>query len=345
MSKKEELFNRIFSVSLMVLMAVVIIGITIKNYADAGGARDKALLVVAAFASVCGIMSTVLSANARIANFFFGIVNVTVYGIVCFMKGNFGNAAINLLYFLPMQFVGLSSWRKRGAGKSRLSARRLDASGRILFPALFLVGSIVAWIILCAVKATPGQSLHDLLWSADPAISAMRRVVAFDAVATVCNLIGQYLLSLAYMEQWFFWIVVNISSVAMWSLTAAGDAEAGRSTSLAAIYIVKYSFYLINALNGLRIWWALSRPADAVDAADVAAAGAVAVAAGVADAAAGTVADAVAGVGIADADAAADAGADTDADADTVAASVADVAAGIAASVADDTDTVASMKK
>ena len=313
MSKKEELFNRIFSVSLMVLMAVVIIGITIKNYADAGGARDKALLVVAAFASVCGIMSTVLSANARIANFFFGIVNVTVYGIVCFMKGNFGNAAINLLYFLPMQFVGLSSWRKRGAGKSRLSARRLDASGRILFPALFLVGSIVAWIILCAVKATPGQSLHDLLWSADPAISAMRRVVAFDAVATVCNLIGQYLLSLAYMEQWFFWIVVNISSVAMWSLTAAGDAEAGRSTSLAAIYIVKYSFYLINALNGLRIWWALSRPADAADAADVA---------GVADVAAdGAVAgaDAVADVGIADADAAADAGAGADADADTVA--------------------------
>ena len=84
-----------------------------------------------------------------------------------------------------------------------------------------------------------------------------------DALATVCNIIGQYLLSTAYMEQWFFWIVVNISSVIMWSLTASRDVAAGQSASLASIYIVKYAFYLVNALNGLRIWLALSKPSQA----------------------------------------------------------------------------------
>ena len=78
-------------------------------------------------------------------------------------------------------------------------------------------------------------------------------------MATVCNLIGQYLLSTAFMEQWFFWIIVNISSVVMWRLTAARDVATGQSASLASIYIVKYSFYLVNALNGLRIWMNLSR--------------------------------------------------------------------------------------
>ena len=78
-------------------------------------------------------------------------------------------------------------------------------------------------------------------------------------MATVCNLIGQYLLSTAFMEQWFFWIIVNISSVVMWSLTAARDVATGQSASLASLYIVKYSFYLVNALNGLRIWMNLSR--------------------------------------------------------------------------------------
>ena len=79
-----------------------------------------------------------------------------------------------------------------------------------------------------------------------------------DAVSMVCNILGQYLLSTAYMEQWVFWILVNIASVTMWSVSLS---KGGDSYSL--IYLVKYSFYLLNSLNGLRIWMALSHPKQA----------------------------------------------------------------------------------
>ena len=76
----------------------------------------------------------------------------------------------------------------------------------------------------------------------------IKMLVLADAFSTVCNILGQYLMSNAYMNQWFFWIGVNVSSIIMWSLTLASGE------SYALIYVIKYSFYLINAINGLRIW-------------------------------------------------------------------------------------------
>lgn len=264
MAFDDKKFNRIFSVTLMLLMAAVIIFITARNYSTAGDLKDRLLLLAAAGASLCGVASTILSANARIANFFFGIINVLVYGTVCVLKSNYGSAAINLLYFLPMQFVGLAAWRRRGGtSKEQVHARRLTKNGRLLFSGLFLVGLIAVYVILCAVHTENGATFAERLISSDGGLKTLRWIILVDALATVCNIIGQYLLSTAYMEQWFFWIVVNISSVIMWSLTASRDVAAGQSASLASIYIVKYAFYLVNALNGLRIWLALSKPSQA----------------------------------------------------------------------------------
>ena len=262
--KNDKLFNRIFSVSLMLAMAVVIIVITATNYATAGGVRDRVLLLLAAGASLCGVLSVILASNARIANFIFALINVTVYGVVCLLKSNYGSAAINLLYFLPMQFVGLAAWKRHGgSSKTQVQARRLSERGRLLVCGLFLVGLIIVYIILCAVRTENGATLSERLFTHDADMVALRWIIVVDAMATVCNLIGQYLLSTAFMEQWFFWIIVNVSSVVMWSLTAARDVEAGRSASLASIYIVKYAFYLINALNGLCIWLNLSKKPEA----------------------------------------------------------------------------------
>ena len=83
----------------------------------------------------------------------------------------------------------------------------------------------------------------------------MKWLVFLDAFSMMCNILGQYLLSTAYMDQWYFWIAVNVSTILMWVLTLRQDPD----SAFAHIYIVKYSFYLLNSLNGLRIWLKLSR--------------------------------------------------------------------------------------
>ena len=69
-------------------------------------------------------------------------------------------------------------------------------------------------------------------------------------------LITAGLLSLAFMEQWFCWILVNVFSVTIWATTLLH----GGADSSAVVMLLKYSFYFINSLNGLRIWLKLSRP-------------------------------------------------------------------------------------
>ena len=79
--------------------------------------------------------------------------------------------------------------------------------------------------------------------------------ILLDAVVMILNIAGQVLMSLAFMEQWYIWILVNISSISLWSVALTSGAGSGN----AAVMLIKYVFYLFNSLNGLRIWLSLSR--------------------------------------------------------------------------------------
>ena len=239
--EKTEKFNKWFNAFILIGMTVVTCVVTALKLADADSGR--LLLIIAAFGSLMGVLSTVCSANGRILTFLFGFIDVTIYGVMCLTSGKYGNAAMHLLYFLPMQLVGFLQWRKRGAeGKEQVKARRLDGRKWLIFGSVFLAGLVAAYFILSALDKTE-------------AAGVIRWLVLMDAVSMMCNILGQLLLSTAYMEQWFFWIGVNVASVAMWILTLRQSPD----SSYALIYVVKYSFYLLNSLNGLRIWMRLSR--------------------------------------------------------------------------------------
>ena len=238
---KSEQFNKWFNAFILIGMAVVTVLVLAFKLRDAQD--GQALLIIAAAGSLCGVLANVLSANGRILTFLFGLIDVTVYGVMCLTGAKYGNAALHLLYFLPMQVVGFFQWKGRGAdGKEQVRARRLTGRGWLLWGGIFLAGLVAAYFILSALDKTE-------------AAGAVRWLVLMDALSMMCNLIGQYLLSTAYKEQSVIWIGVNISSVLMWVLTLRQSPD----SSYALVYVVKYSFYLLNSLNGLRIWLNLSR--------------------------------------------------------------------------------------
>ncbi|MBQ9192712.1 MAG: nicotinamide mononucleotide transporter [Bacteroidales bacterium] len=238
----DKTFNKWFNTFILVGMAVVTVVVTAIKFQ--GAENGRALLVISAFGSLMGVLSTVCAANGRILTFLFGLIDVTIYGVMCLIGTRYGNAALHLLYFLPMQFIGYFQWKKRGAhDEKKVKARRLDGKQWLLYGSIFLVGLVAAYFILAALDKTE-------------AAGVVKWLVAMDAFSMMCNILGQYLLSTAYMEQWFFWIGVNVSTIVMWALTLRQDP----GSAFALIYVVKYSFYLLNSLNGLRIWLRLSRP-------------------------------------------------------------------------------------
>ncbi len=68
--------------------------------------------VLGFIASVTGIICVVLVAKGMLLNYLFGIINVVAYGYISYQSKYYGEAMLNFLYYLPMQFVGFFMWQK-----------------------------------------------------------------------------------------------------------------------------------------------------------------------------------------------------------------------------------------
>ena len=244
-----------FNIFLVIGMIVAVTITTVFKLQQPG--VKTFMLLLAAFGSVMGVINTVLSANGHILTFVFGFLDVLAATVVLLDNGIMGNFALHAFYFLPMQFIGFWQWRKRGAkvgseGEegAKVKARRLSGKQWA-----WLVGGILAGIAV----------LYTILFFVDKAQLDAGKITSFnkskillDAVVMTLNIAGQVLLSFAFMEQWYIWILVNISSISLWAVALMGDLGSGN----AAVMLIKYIFYLMNSLNGLRIWLNLCKEPD-----------------------------------------------------------------------------------
>ena len=197
--------------------------------------------VLGSMAAITGVLCVVLVAKGNIWNYLFGLVNVSLYAYISYKASLYGDAALNALYYLPMQFIGWWQWRRRGAavsaaeadgGAVQVKARRFSWNQRILL----FIGCSVAVVGVGFILKHFG----------DPQPFK-------DSTTTVLSIVAQALMALAFMEQWVLWIITNIVSVAMWCVCVSrGEAHAG-------VMVIMWAFYLMNSINGLRVWMRLSK--------------------------------------------------------------------------------------
>ena len=229
-------------------MAVATIAATALRFGPAGQA-ERILLVASAIGSLMGVAASVTSASGLVITFVFGLINVLIYGTICTNNwyhgsSGLGNALMHFFFTAPMQIVGIVQWKKRGTDNAgAVKARRLPPRHRWFATAVFLAGSVAAYFIIAQFDRSAADTF-------------IKTAVVLDILPIMCNILGQILMSTAYMEQWIFWIGVNVTSILMWSNTLAHDP----GSSYAVIYLIKYGFYLINSFNGLRNWIVLSKP-------------------------------------------------------------------------------------
>ena len=96
----EKTFNKYFNAFVVIGMAVVTVLVTAIKFRSAE--NGQWMLLISAFGSLMGVLCTVLSANGKILTFLFGLIDVSIYGAMCLVGARYGNAALHLLYFLPM---------------------------------------------------------------------------------------------------------------------------------------------------------------------------------------------------------------------------------------------------
>ena len=215
----------------------LIIGVIASNliYSVLSGDVD----IVGSIAGIAGVLCVVLVAKGSIWNYLFGIVNVSMYAYISYKAALYGDAALNALYYVPMQFIGWWQWRKRGAltsgsadASTQVQARRFDWRQRVLL----LVGCTAAVVAVGFV----------LRYFGDPQPFK-------DSTTTVLSIVAQALMALVFMEQWILWIITNVVSVIMWCICVS------RGEPHASVMVIMWSFYLLNSVNGLRVWLKLSK--------------------------------------------------------------------------------------
>ena len=201
--------------------------------------------IIGSLAGITGVLCVVLVAKGSIWNYLFGVVNVSLYAWISYKAALYGDAGLNALYYLPMQFIGWWQWRKRGAAVSSDDAQRLTGDDDVRVKARRLSWRQRTLLVIGCISAivAVGFLLRNL---GDPQPFK-------DSTTTVLSIVAQALMALAFMEQWCLWIITNIVSVAMWTICVLrGEAHAG-------VMVIMWVFYLLNSLNGLRVWAKLSR--------------------------------------------------------------------------------------
>ncbi len=166
-----------------------------------------------------GVCSVVLCSQGRIITFAFGFVQILTYMYLCWIEHLWAEVGMNIFYLLS-QFYGIYVWRKR------LEQEVLPRSLSTKMMLLLSLGTLV-------LSALVGWGLAAFTNDSQPWL---------DAFSAVPAIIAQVLLVLAYREQWFLWLFVDILTMILWII--AGNY------ALAALYL----FWCINCLVGLKNW-------------------------------------------------------------------------------------------
>ena len=79
----------------------LIVGVIASNiiYSVMTGTLD----VLGSVAGITGVLCVVLVAKGSIWNYIFGLVNVSLYAYISYKAALYGDAALNALYYVPMQ--------------------------------------------------------------------------------------------------------------------------------------------------------------------------------------------------------------------------------------------------
>ncbi len=183
--------------------------------------------VAALISAICGISATITAGKGKISCYFFGMISNICYSYISFKNMLWGHLCLNMLYYFPMQFVGIAKWKNHMKKETQeIYKTALTVKERIIYSVTAIISIVVLYCILV--------HFHD----SNP---------LKDALTTVLSVIGFILTVKRCVEQWYVWTIVNAFCVLMWI-----DAYVKGSHCFATILM--WSTYLILGLYFLSNW-------------------------------------------------------------------------------------------
>lgn len=185
--------------------------------------------VVGLIASLTGMLSVVLVAKGKTSNYFPGIINVVLYAFIAYGQKYYGEVMLNLLYFLPMQFIGLFMWRKNKLSETKADDVKVTAMSN---------QARVIWLLLCTAATIAYAYILQWMGGNLPLI---------DSATAVLSVVAMFFMVRRFIEQWVVWIVIDVLTIYMWFVALQNGSN---DISI----LVMWTAYLVNAIYGLSNW-------------------------------------------------------------------------------------------
>lgn len=205
-----------------------------------------ALSWIEAIATVFGLLCIWCASQAKLINFFFGIVNVILFACIFYQIQLYGLLMLQV-FFLVANIYGWYAWsHKNQESGTTLTIRWLTTKEQLLIASVWVASVLlltrfidpVFQFFTDAVIATINLFGGNLA----PIKNAPDAFPFWDSVITVTSVVAQILMTRKYVENWHLWIIVNIASVGVYAAQGV------------YFLALEYAILLFIAGNGARLW-------------------------------------------------------------------------------------------
>ncbi len=210
------------------------------------GADGYDLSWIEAVGTVAGLLCIWLASLEKIVNYFFGLVNVTLFAIIFFQIQLYASLLLQLFFFAA-NIYGWYAWsRQTQQHEAELQIRWLPKP------------KAIGWLAACVV------AIGLMTVYIDPVFAFLTRVAVnvmqffglnvtqptlqpdafpfWDSCMMVLSIVAMVLMTRKYVENWLLWVIINVISVVIFALQG--------------VYAMSLEYLILTfiALNGSRMW-------------------------------------------------------------------------------------------
>lgn len=211
---------KVKATSILIVIFSILCGIITHDY------------VLGTLVVLFGMFDCYLTSIGKVSNYFFGIGYTILSAYLYFMNGQYGLTMVSLLVFVPVQISGVVSWLKKLDKTNTVKTRKFTLKTSIIVVCSCVICSIVLGNLLSLI---PGQKLAFL-----------------DATSNVLCLSLMILMNMRYCENWYLYLLTNITDLTIWSINLSRGGEG------AIVMVIVSVWYIIFNIYGMYNWYKLN---------------------------------------------------------------------------------------
>jgi len=210
------------------------------------GATGYDLSWIEAVGTLAGLLCIWLASLEKIANYAFGLINLTLFAVIFFQIQLYASLLLQLFFFAANVY-GWYAWsRQTTDNQAALTIRWLPLPRAIGWAAVCViaVGLMTIYIdpVFAFLTRTAVALMNALGFTVAMPTLQPDAFPFWDACLMVLSIVAMVLMTRKYFENWLLWAVINVISVMVFARQGVYAMS------------LEYAILTLIALNGSRMW-------------------------------------------------------------------------------------------